>query len=381
MACQGSFGTNPKVELVMDKPVRVLFSWEFAGPHHLARVRSCRPDAGIQARIFALSDCSTTYNFYQSEAAHPDLTVAYRSVTVESLPWWQRLQAYIRHVWLANEDAYFLCHYERPEVFLTSIVLRLRMKKVFVMNDSKFDDYERHVFREATKAVFYLPYHGALVSGKRSESYLRFLGVRGNIETGYDTIDVKQIGRTSNKSAADLAHRSFFIVVNRLVKRKNTAMVMEAFAAFCAQNGNAIDLVIVGEGPEEQALRGLADRLGISDRVKFMGVVRNEEIASLIARSIALLLMSSSEQWGLVVNEAIACGVPVIVSDAVGARDALVRNFVNGFVVEGDNPEGLVRALSAVWREGGNLRPPENIVQAAATDRFADAVRKLLGRA
>ena len=358
--------------------VGILFSWEFVGPHHLARVRSCRKrDDNIHTRIFALADRSRTYNFYEDEDVYPDVTVAYRSATVEDLSLLRRLWAFVRHVWVADEDVYFLCHYERPEVFLTAVVLRLRRKRVFVMNDSKFDDYQRHVLREAAKSILYLPYCGALVSGTRSASYLSFLGVRGKIELGYDTIDVEQGNESSRLLPEGLKPKSFFITISRLVKRKNVEMTIRAFAAFCGEREHSIDLAIVGEGPEEQILRELAKSLQIEHRVHFVGLVPNDRIPRLLASSIALLLMSSSEQWGLVINEA-ACGVPVIVSEAVGARDTLVRNFVNGFVIEGDNLQGLTQAMLAVWNDAGGLISPDHIVRSASTECFADAVTRLL---
>ncbi|WP_339028226.1 glycosyltransferase [Bradyrhizobium symbiodeficiens] len=363
----------------MSEVIRALFSWEFVGPHHLARVRRCRERySGIQATIFALADKSSVYSFYETNDTNSDVTVAYQSVIAEELGFWKRLKAYARHVWFADADAYFLCHYERPEVFLTAIILRLRLKKAFVIGDSKFDDYQRQVFREAAKAVFYLPYSGALVSGARSESYLRFLGVRGRIETGYDTIDGGRLTKMELSPPENVKPKSYFIVVNRLVKRKNTDSVIAAFAAFCAENSAPIDLVIVGEGPEAASLRGLADRLGVADRVRFCGTIPNEQISPLLANALALLLVSSSEQWGLVVNEAIACGIPVIVSDAVGARDSLVRNFVNGFIVEVDNVQGLSRAMSEICRDPGRLISPEYLSRAATVDCFADAVSRLL---
>ena len=359
--------------------VRTVFSWEFVGPHHLARVRSChKRDENIRGRIFALADRSRTYNFYEGEDVHPDVTVAYRSTTVEDLSFLRRLQAYMRHLWLAEEDVYFLCHYERPEVFLTALVLRLRGKRVFVMNDSKFDDYQRHVLREAAKSILYLPYCGALVSGVRSASYLSFLGVRGKIELGYDTIDAEMGKEGSRPLPEKLRPKSFFVTVSRLVKRKNVEMTIRAFAAFCGERERSIDLAVVGEGPEEPVLRELAKSLQIDDRVHFVGIVPNDGIRPLLANSIAALLMSSSEQWGLVINEAVACGVPVIVSEAVGARDTLVRNFVNGFVIEGDNLPGLTRAMLAVWQDAGGFIPPDHISRSASTECFADAVTSLL---
>ena len=366
--------------LKMGESVRVLFSWEFVGPHHLARVRSCAELNGqIHARIFALADKSRIYNFYERGGADQDVTIAYRSIDAEDLSWWKRMKAYMRHVWGASEDAYFLCHYERLEVFLTAIVLRLRMKKVFVMGDSKFDDYQRRVFREAGKAIFYAPYNGALVSGERCATYLRFLGVRGKIETGYDTIDAKWVTQRRNQVSQNLCPQSFFIVINRLVKRKCTDLAIRAFAAFCRANEQKARLVIVGEGPEEQGLRELAAGLGIADRVDFKGALANEHVYSWLADAIALILASNSEQWGLVVNEAVTCGVPVIVSDAVGARDTLVRNFVNGFVIENGNVEGLSRAMSTVARDRSRYVPPADVSFAAISERFADAVSSLLG--
>ena len=239
--------------------VRALFSWEFVGPHHLARVHSCQKrDGTIQSRIFALSDRSKTYNFYESEDAHPGVTVAYRSATVEDLSFLQRLRAYMRHVWTAEEDVYFLCHYERPEVFLTALVLRLRGRRVFVMNDFKFDDYQRYIFREVGKSIMYIPYSGALVSGARSASYLRFLGLRGKIELGYDTIYAGQGNERAQPLPEGLKPKSFFITIGRLVERKNIEIVIRAFAASCREREHTIDLVVVGEGPEKSALQELA---------------------------------------------------------------------------------------------------------------------------
>src|SRR5262249_46811891 len=141
-----------QMDLSKDKMVRVLFSWEFVGPHHLARVRDYQnQDARTQTSIFALSDRSRTYAFYEGEEAQVAVTLAYCAVNVERLSWWKRLLGYIRHVWASDADAFFLCHYERPEVFLTAVILRLRMKKVFAMGDSKFDDYQRYVLRELGK--------------------------------------------------------------------------------------------------------------------------------------------------------------------------------------------------------------------------------------
>jgi glycosyltransferase involved in cell wall biosynthesis len=341
-------------------------------------VQACAErDPAVAARAFALTDRSHVYGFYD----HDDgggLVVAYRSVAVEDLSALQRLRAYMRYLWFAEDDVFYLCHYERLEVFLTALILRLRGKRVFVMNDSKFDDYERRLPRELGKSVLYAPYNGALVSGERSASYLRFLGVRGKIETGYDTIDVRAAALDALEPPDIGLPNEYFIAVNRLVAKKNIGLTIRAFQAACREIDKPVELLIVGEGPEETSLRAMAETLGIKDKVRFLGEVPNRKAISLIARAKALILVSKSEQWGLVVNEAVACGVPVIVSEAVGAHDSLVRNLVSGFVVESDNEPGLARAMLAILRGSQQLAASPAEMYAASVDRFADAVSSLI---
>jgi glycosyltransferase involved in cell wall biosynthesis len=77
-------------------------------------------------------------------------------------------------------------------------------------------------------------------------------------------------------------------------------------------------LLLVGNGPLEGALRDRAAELGLGDAVVFCGFLQSTEVANLLSRALALVLVSVEEQWGLVVNEAVALGLPVIVSEYVG---------------------------------------------------------------
>ncbi len=176
---------------------RILFAWEYSSHHHTSR---CQATAQLipfsEVTIFSLSGRSRTYSFYNSSKENFDSPngnfeiFTFTDVEVEELKFVQRLKGYLRRIWFFDAEDFFLCHYEKPEVFLTALILRMRGKRVFVMNDSKLDDYPRQSWREFLKSILYLPYNGALVSGSRSAKYLRSLGVNGPIETGYDTIDV-----------------------------------------------------------------------------------------------------------------------------------------------------------------------------------------------
>ena len=337
-----------------------------------------RRDPSISIRAFALADQSITYDFYDHDDGAVELATAYRSCIVEELGRLKRLWAYASHIWFSTDDVYFLCHYERFEVFVTALVLRLRRKRVFIMNDSKFDDYQRYILRELAKSIFYIPYCGALVSGARSAAYVRFLGVRGKIETGSDTIDVRSVTRAGPGSLSSGLPTEYFISVNRLVSKKNVELTIRAFNSAYRDMDRPVSLLIVGDGPERALLGELVHCLGIEDRVIFLGNIPNDLTVSLISRAVGLVLVSTSEQWGLVVNEALACAVPVIVSDAVGLANLSIRSFVNGFVIESNNQLGLTRAMLAVYRGDPRLETQRPEMYAASVDRFADAVLSLL---
>jgi glycosyltransferase involved in cell wall biosynthesis len=94
-----------------------------------------------------------------------------------------------------------------------------------------------------------------------------------------------------------------------------------------------------------------------------------------------LLLLSTEEQFGLVIPEALSMGVPVIASNNCGACDELVRSGINGFVVEPDNPRGIAYFMdllgsdSRLWGEMA-LAAAEKATL-ADSDRFAEACAKL----
>jgi glycosyltransferase involved in cell wall biosynthesis len=113
-------------------------------------------------------------------------------------------------------------------------------------------------------------------------------------------------------------------------------------------------LVLAGEGGERKRLEKLVAELGIDMRVRFAGYVRPDATLPFYAMAYALVLPSvttkaGKETWGLVVNEAMNQGVPVIATESVGAAaGGLVRDGVNGFVVPERNPAALAKAMESL---------------------------------
>lgn len=115
-------------------------------------------------------------------------------------------------------------------------------------------------------------------------------------------------------------------------------------------------LVFAGDGPLRQGLQRDAAQLGIADKVRFLGFVNQSRLPEVYASSDVMVLPSEYEPFGVVVNEAMLCGCPVITSDKVGARLDLVREQETGFVYRAGDVDALASILSRALRCRERLR-------------------------
>jgi glycosyltransferase involved in cell wall biosynthesis len=217
--------------------------------------------------------------------------------------------------------------------------------KVFVFNDSKFDDKPRRLARELFKNIYCIPFHGALTASKRGADYMRLRGFEKRpVEFYYDNISIQRIraAAPSEPAPAGVAHADrYFLSIARLVEKKNHRTLLRAYAHYAVVSDAPRPLVLCGWGPLEDDLKALAGELNISELVGFAGWQQADAVVGHLSNALCLLLPSVEEQFGIAVLEAQAMGLPVIVSENVGARDLHVRSGVNGFLVEADNPLGL----------------------------------------
>ena len=142
-----------------------------------------------------------------------------------------------------------------------------------------------------------------------------------------------------------------FLSVGRLVPIKNFEMQFRAFVNFSRNNKKA-ELWIVGEGPEKNKLVTLAKDLGIAGQVRFFGW--SDNISEFYAQADAFLLTSLAEGWPLVIAEAAAVSLPIIMTD-VGSAGEFIKNGENGIVVPVNDVSALGEAMEKII-ENTNLR-------------------------
>ncbi len=133
----------------------------------------------------------------------------------------------------------------------------------------------------------------------------------------------------------------------QLIERKGLDLLLRA-----ASGLGDVSVDVIGSGPDEQVLRALSRHLGVE--VNWIGEQTNSDLAALSDHWTCQVVPSRYDGWGVVVNEALASGRPVVVSDSVGAVD-LVRQGVNGWVAIGGDAESLASQLARALARGSSL--------------------------
>lgn len=153
--------------------------------------------------------------------------------------------------------------------------------------------------------------------------------------------------RAPDQGIADFsAGRRVFLYVGSLYRGKGVDLLIDAFAQIASMSPEWC-LVLVGNDRTNGQYARQANRLGIAERVLFRGVIQSTDIGSAFSAADVLVLPSRYDGWGMVVNEAAAMGLPLVVSDAAGAAWHVVDHAVNGFRFTSGSVRALHQAMSA----------------------------------
>jgi 1,2-diacylglycerol 3-alpha-glucosyltransferase len=224
-----------------------------------------------------------------------------------------------------------------------------------VMSESAADDEKRNYWKELIKTKIVQQFSSGLVGGKRHVEYLVHLGMdRKKIFIGYDVVDNNYFLRKAIRAREQRDFwrkeknlpENYFLIVSRFIQKKNLAFVIETYKKYYENAGErAWQLFILGDGPLKKHLLKLTNDLGLNELIHFEGFKQYDELPIYFGLANVLLHASTTEQWGLVVNEAMASGLPVIISERCGCVPELVYNGKNGFSFDPVNQLQLVSIL------------------------------------
>lgn len=211
-----------------------------------------------------------------------------------------------------------------------------------------------HRMTESLKKSFFDKCDGCIVPGTSAREYVRQMGVStDNIYEAPNAVDNQLFADRAEyarhnsatvRARLNLPSR-YFLFAGRLVKSKGVLELWEAYGSLKEDLRSRIGLVFAGDGPIRAELESIARAISPGS-LTFTGFVHRDELASYYALAECLVFPTHSDPWGLVVNEAMACGLPVICGQSAGCAADLVK--ANGRIVDPRNIDQLAQAMEEV---------------------------------
>lgn len=233
------------------------------------------------------------------------------------------------------------------------------------MSETNGWDFARSWPTEFAKKGVVGHFSSALVTSDSQARYMEELGMAPQaIFRGYNIVDndyfeasAKAVRSTSamptieSKPIPASWRNRYFLASNRFIEKKNLSILLRCYAAFRQGRSHETDdwpLVMLGDGEMRNELEDLSESLGLDSHVYFPGFRQYDELPTFYATAGAFVHVSTTEQWGLVINEAMASGLPAIVSKRCGCAEVLIDDGKNGLIIDPYDARGITAALTKI---------------------------------
>jgi glycosyltransferase involved in cell wall biosynthesis len=216
-------------------------------------------------------------------------------------------------------------------------------KPAILLSESQENDAPRSWWQETIKSWILKGCKAALVGGKPHKRYLIKLGmIPDSIFLGYDVVGNAALHPIQIRHLPKPLERPYFLAISRFIPKKNLLMLLSSYTTYRQIGGdNTWDLVLCGEGSLRPQIEQYIAEHGLKNCVHLPGFLTQDELLSYFTHASCFIHASIQEQWGLVVNEAMAAGLPVLVSNRCGCFEDLVIEGVNGFGFDPENSQQL----------------------------------------
>lgn len=253
-------------------------------------------------------------------------------------------------------DVIAISGWSNPESVIAIRWARERGVRLVMMSETQGDDAARSFLREAVKKRIVSACDAALVGGPPQAIYIQQLGIpEDRVFMGYNAVDNAHFAAKASEARAkaeslrqELALPDRYIIAScRFIAKKNLPNLVLAYADVARASDKPLpDLLILGDGETRAEIEQAARDGGVADRLHLPGYRGYEALPALYALAELFVHVSTVEQWGLVINEAMASGTPVLASEPCGATRSLITDGASGIVVEptrGGIADGLIR--------------------------------------
>ncbi|GAC1465258.1 MAG: glycosyltransferase family 4 protein [Isosphaeraceae bacterium] len=379
------------------------------GPYHLARLRALAvvlEKSGTQLIAYETAGNQGLYPWKTSRDQEPfEWVTLFPDRTLEDLTSFSCKQAMRGALDRDRPDALGIVGYVRPESNAMLSWARENGKSTVLMSETQKIDHPRTWWKEAIKRRRVRRFSAALVGGPRHRDYLESLGIPASrIALGYNAVDSASLAsqaethRENQEARQGLPSAPYFLAVSRFAREKNLISLIRAYTRYRqdAAEQSTWDLVLCGDGPAASEIEAAIVSSGFQESIHRPGFLQLNELTRWYAYASAFVHPSLMEPWGLVVNEAAACGLPLLISDRSGcvetfvpdgtastgrrlnARDinemAMALKWISGLPV--DERRAMGERAGLIARDWGPERFAQGAVEAFQTALLVDRLRR-----
>jgi glycosyltransferase involved in cell wall biosynthesis len=342
-------------------------------------------------RVSVFRELNRLSNLHIYLQAESEIDRGWSSIPVESSGTWifnlnlPKLSLGELYLYLPNLNLIKLHRYEHlviggwesPANLLLLMLAKFKKRSVTLFYEST---QKSHRFKRGPIAIFrslvMQKVDSVIAPGSLARDAVVAMGVPADrVIQSFNTVDVEWFHENSLSVRSEASDGHTFIYVGQLIGRKNIETLITAFSGLAESDR----LVIVGKGQDRARLEKLSEDLGISSRVSFVGSKNGLDLVAEYGKANTLVLPSKQEVWGLVVNEALACGLHVVVSDVCGV--SADTKHMNGVFVTGIDAETIREGMQSskkAW--AGHIEQPE-ILKHTPEQLAADILKAVeLGR-
>ncbi len=351
--------------------MKLLVIFDNFGPYHIARLAALAVHADLTAVEFRgksldyawLPATSTPFRritLPRPSSAELEAVLAEVRPDVVLVPGWSSMAALTALLWAANNGV--------PAV---------------VMSESQEIDFPRSFWKEQVKRWTLSSASGVFVGGRTHRDYALALGVDpGRIRLGYNAVDnayfcagADRIRADEEAARAAIGVSSRYLLASvRFIEKKNIFRMLQAFARARAAQGSDWIFVLLGDGALRPQIQQAIGEFGLGGAVLMPGFKQYDELPHWYGLAEAFILASTSEQWGLVVNEAMASGLPVLASNRCGSAAELVVEGETGFSFDPYDVDALAGLMQTLMSKTPAQRRAMGQKARQQVDRFSPEV-------
>jgi glycosyltransferase involved in cell wall biosynthesis len=325
------------------------------GPYHNARLRAAGRLGAITAIELEPDDTTYAWNKVDADSGYTRLQLH----AARGSGWRENSQRLGQLLDSVDAAAVAIPGYSEPLALFALSWCKFKSRTAILLSESTRVDARRRWLAELAKSLIVRQFDTALVGGSRHVEYASYLGLDPErIYQGYDAVDNEYFSNSCSELRGEAPNHAlapepapvraakYILASSRFIPKKNLATLLKAFSLFKTGPRASWKLILLGDGPLRAEIEKFILANGLTNEVILPGFVQYQDLPHYYARSEFFVHASTTEQWGLVVNEALASSLPVLVSTPCGCAPDLVIEGMNGFTFDPESPSDLALHMS-----------------------------------